>query len=69
MLKTFHGNREIKIGEEYEIQELWDESGDLEELLEDGSSSPNNMNVVEFDIVDTDVRYICNTIVRVTDIR
>lgn len=67
MLKTFNGNREIKIGEEYEIWELWDESGDIEELLGDGTISPNNEDVVAFDIIEEAERAV-ETIVKVTDI-
>lgn len=65
-MRTFETNREIKIGEEYRFGELWDGSfGDCEELLDNGSVSPDEENVVAFEIVE---RNGIESIVRVTDI-
>ncbi len=67
MVKTFNGDREIKIGEVYKFLEIWDESGDEEELLKDGTVSPDNENVVAFEIVEEN-ESVLDTLVRVTDI-
>ena len=59
---------EIKIGEEYYFGQLWDgESGDAEQLLEDGCVSPDEENTVAFVVVE-EAEDKLNTIVRVTDI-
>lgn len=59
---------EIKIGGEYFFGQLWDGcSGDVEELLESGSVSPDEENIVAFDIVERNDNSM-DTIVRVTDI-
>lgn len=59
---------EIQIGQEYYFGQLWDGEGDGEELLESGAVSPDNENVVAFEILERDPDDICDTIVRVTDI-
>lgn len=57
---------EIKVGNEYYFGQLWDGSGDGEELLESGSVSPDNENVVAFEIVTKDSN-IMDTTVKITD--
>ena len=42
---------EITIGETYYFGQIWDGNGDGEELLNSGSVSPDNENVVEFQII------------------
>ena len=45
--------REIKIGQKYYFGQLWDgQDGDADELLESGTVSPDNDNVVAFDIIE-----------------
>ena len=58
---------EIKIGETYFFGQLWDVEGDGEELLNSGTISPDNENVVAFEIVEENSD-ICSTVVKVTDI-
>lgn len=58
---------EIKAGESYFFGQLWDGSGDGEELLESGSVSPDGENVVEFAVVEASDD-IMDTLVRVTGI-
>ena len=58
---------EIKVGGKYYFGQLWDGNGDGEELLESGSISPDNDNVVSFDILDRDDD-ILKTLVEITDI-
>ena len=59
----------IEIGETYYFGELWDgEDGDGEELLESGSVSPDNENVVKFAIIEKDEDDLLQTRVKVTDI-
>lgn len=66
-MKTF-ANREIKIGEEYELREIWDgEFGDAMEILASGTVSPDEENVIAFEIVKTDSDPLF-TVVKVTDI-
>lgn len=59
--------QEIKVGVELYFGQLWDGDGDGQELLESGTISPDNENVVAFKIVEQD-EDILNAIVRVTDI-
>ena len=77
MVKTVDGsNQEIKIGEVYTFGELWDGEWEGDTLLEDGTISPDNENVVAFEILkrpekdfsEMDVHEICDIEVRVTDI-
>lgn len=59
--------KEIKLGEELYFGEVWNGEGDGIELLESGCISPDNENVVSFDIVEkTD--NILNTLIKITDI-
>lgn len=60
--------REIKIGKEYYFGELWDGEGDIEELLESGAVSPDNENVVAFEILKPSTDEPIKTLVKVTDI-
>ena len=59
---------EIEIGKEYYFGQLWDgETGDADELLEDRCVSPDEENVIEFEVVkDADDKL--DTVVRVTNI-
>lgn len=60
---------EIKIGQKYYFGQLWDgESGDASELLESGAVSPDEENVVAFEVLEEDPDDICKTLVKVTDI-
>lgn len=58
---------EINIGGTYYFGQLWDGNGDGEELLEDGTISPDGENVVDFVVVERE-EDILRTIVKVTDI-
>ena len=67
MLRTLESREEITIGMEIRFAELWDGNGDGEELLQSGAISPDNENVVAFDVAEENSD-ILNTLVRVTDI-
>lgn len=60
--------RKIEIGQEYYFGQLWDGEGDGEELLESGTVSPDEENVVAFEVLEEDPDDICKTLVKVTDI-
>ena len=59
--------REIEIGQEYYFGQLWDGEGDGEELMESGAVSPDEENVVAFEIVEKAMNPL-ETLVKVTDI-
>ena len=60
--------KEIRVGEEYELRELWDgEFGDAEEILKSGTVSPDEKNVVAFETVEEDNDPLF-TVVKVKDI-
>lgn len=60
--------REIEIGQEYYFGQIWDgEEGNAEELLESGAVSPDDENVVAFEIVKT-ADDLLQTVVKVTDV-
>lgn len=59
--------REIEVGQEYYFGQLWDGEGDGEELLESGDVSPDEENVVAFEIVENADDPL-ETLVKVTDI-
>lgn len=59
--------REIEIDKEYYFGQLWDGEGDGEELLESGIVSPDEENVVVFEIVENADDPL-KTLVKVTDI-
>ena len=59
--------REIEIGQEYYFGQLWDGEGDGEELLESGTVSLDEENVVAFEIVENADDPL-KTLVKVTDI-
>lgn len=60
--------REIKIGHEYYFGQLWDgENGDANELLKSGAVSPDEENVIAFEVIENADNPI-ETLVRVTDI-
>lgn len=62
------GNEEeILIDKNYYFGQLWDGEGDGEELLESGSVSLDNENVVAFEIVEK-AENIDETLVKVTEI-
>ena len=67
MLRTLESREEIAIGIEIRFAELWDGNGDGDELLQSGAISPDNDNVVSFEVVEESSN-ILNTLVRVTDI-
>ena len=58
---------EIQVGQEYYLGQIWDGEGDGEELLESGTVSPDEENVVAFEIVKTEDDPL-QTVVKVTDI-
>lgn len=66
-MMTLETREEITIGMEIRFSELWDGNGDGEELLESGSISPDNENIVAFTIVE-ECANILGTVVTVTDI-
>ncbi len=59
--------QEIEVGAELYFGQLWDGNGDGEELLNSGAISPDNENVVAFEVIEQDDD-ISNTLVKVTDI-
>lgn len=60
--------REIEIGQKYYFGQLWDgENGDANELLESGAVSPNEENVIAFEIIENADNPL-ETLVKVTDI-
>lgn len=58
---------EIETGKDYYFGQLWDGTGDGEELLESGAISPDGENVVAFEIKEQ-ADDIMDTIVTVADI-
>lgn len=68
--------REIEIGEEYYLGQLWDGSGDAEDIIEeDGKGSVWVENdedgmpmIVEFTYEELDTEELMDTVVTVTDI-
>ena len=66
-MKTLESRKEIKIGMELRFAEVWDGNGDGKELLQSCTISPNNENVVTFDIVEN-AGDVLDTVVKVTDI-
>ena len=52
---------------EIRFADIWDGNGDGEELLHSGAISPDNENVISFDVIEENSN-ILNTIVKVTDI-
>lgn len=56
----------IIINGEYYFGQLWDGNGDGEELLESGAISPDNENVVSFEVVKK-ANDILETVIKVTD--
>lgn len=59
---------EIEIGGKYYFGQLWDGDGDGDEMLTDGTVSPDNENVVAFEVLETNEDDILQTLVKVTDI-
>ena len=60
--------REIEISQKYYFGQLWDgQDGDADELLDSGTVSPDNDNVVAFDIVEKSGDPL-KTLVKITDI-
>ena len=60
--------KEIEIGQEYYFGQLWDgENGEAHELLESGAVSPDEENVLAFEIVEKAMNPL-ETLVKVTDI-
>ncbi len=67
-LSYIYGEKqEIEIGVELYFGQIWDGEGDGEELLQSGAVSPDNENVVAFDIIES-ANDILNTLIKVTDI-
>lgn len=65
---TIESEQLIEIGMTVRFGELFDgDSDDVDELLEDGTVSADNENVVEFEIVERDDNWL-DTLVKVTDI-
>lgn len=60
--------REIEIGQKYYFGQLWDgENGDASELLESGAVSPDEENVIAFEVIENADDPL-ETLVKVTDI-
>lgn len=66
-MKTLESRKEIVIGMQVRFAELWDGDGYGQDLLNSGSVSLDNENVVAFEIVEADEN-VLNTLVRVTDL-
>lgn len=66
-MMTLESKEEITIGMEVRFAELWDGDGDGEELLASGAISPDNENVVSFEILSSESNLL-DTLVRITDI-
>lgn len=59
---------EIEIDKEYYFGQIWDgEEGNAEELLESGSVSPDEENVIAFEVIEKSGNPL-ETLVKVTDI-
>ena len=71
-MKTLETGKEIVIGMETRFADLWDGNGNGIELLQSGAISPDNENVVSFEVIECrnadDIEDILETIVKVTDI-
>lgn len=68
MVRTVESKEVIKVGMTVRFGELFDgNTGDGEELLADRCVSPDNENVVAFEIVEEDEEW-WDTLVKVTDI-
>ena len=60
--------RKIEIGQEYYFGQLWDgQSGEANELLESGAVSPDEENVIAFEVIEKSDNPL-ETLVKVTDI-
>ena len=57
----------IEVGKIYNFSDIWDGNYDGEELLESGTVSPDEENVVEFEVIEKFDDPL-DTIVKVTDI-
>ena len=57
----------ITIGKQYYFGQLWDGNGDANNLLDECSVSPDNINGVEFEILERNENPL-DTVVEVTDI-
>ena len=72
MLKTLsyvHATEEeIKVGGKYYFGQLWDGNGDGEELLESGSISTDNENVIDFKVIEKNTEDILESLVEVTSL-
>ena len=66
-MKTLESRKQIKIGMELRFAEVWNGNGDGKELLQSCAISPDNENVVAFDIVEN-AGDVLDTVVKVTDI-
>lgn len=68
--------REIEIGEEYYLGQLWDGSGDVEDIIEEdgkgsvwvGNDEDGMPVIVGFTYEELDPEELMNTVVTVTDI-
>ena len=58
---------EIEIDKEYYFGQLWDGEGDGWELLESGAVSPDEENVIDFEVIENAENPL-ETLVKVTDI-
>ena len=71
-MKTLETGKEIVIGMETRFADLWDGNGNGIELLQSGAISPDNENVVSFEVIECrnadDIDDILEAIVKVTDI-
>lgn len=67
-LSYVHGvEQEIKVRTKLYFGQLWDGNGDGEELLNDRTISPDNENVVAFEVIENS-NDILRILVKVTDI-
>ena len=58
--------KDLEIGMTVKISEIWDgEFGDIDEILESGTVSPDEENVVAFDILKNDG---IDSVIKITDI-
>jgi hypothetical protein len=63
-----HPVKKNEIGDEFYFDELWNGSGDADELLESRTISTDNENILEFMVIEQN-EDAAKTLVEITDIR
>lgn len=68
MRKLIIENGEFEVGEIVRFYDIWNEQGDIDELLESGTVSPDNNHIIAFEVTVFNSDDTGESLVKIVDV-